>query len=162
MAPVYDFFFIGWPSVIDEFVAFCFRDVSLFCQLVHGSQALLLNVGGRTQAFMIGWRYQMLRCWIVTLSKVEGPHVWWSMRDLLHGVYSSHDERNTILACGAWKIFGPAAIDVVRDVGLSASDVRASKKAARAHGSKSDRCVEQIDRVDCCVLDEYLRILLCI
>ena len=66
------------------------------------------------------------------------------MWDLLHGVNSSEEERNTILACKAWKQFGPAAIDAVTDVGFSASDVRASKKALRAHGLKFDRCDEQM------------------
>ena len=81
---------------------------------------------------------------VLDRESVEGPHVWWGMRDLLHGVYSSQDERNTILPCKAWKNFGPAAFDAVTDVGLSASDVRASKKAARAHGLKSDHCVVQM------------------
>ena len=60
---------------------------------------------------------------------VEGPHVWLGIRDLLHGVYRSQDDRNTILACNAWSNFGPAAIDAVTDMGLPESDVRASKKA---------------------------------
>ena len=75
---------------------------------------------------------------------VDGPHVWWRIRDLLHGVYRCQDDRNTILACKAWNNFGPAAIDAVTDMGLPESDVRASKKAARAQGLKSDRRVEQM------------------
>ena len=75
---------------------------------------------------------------------VEGPHVWLGIRDVLHGVYISRDNRNTILACKAWSNFGPAAIDAVRDMGLPESDVCASKKAARPQGLKSDRRVGQM------------------
>ena len=81
---------------------------------------------------------------VLDRESVDGPHVWWRIRDLLHGVYSSQDERNTIWACKAWNNFGPAAIDTVTDLGLAASDVRASKKAARAQGLKSDRRVEKM------------------
>ena len=82
---------------------------------------------------------------VLDRESVAGPHVWWwSIRDLLHGVYRCQDDRNTILACKAWNNFGPAAIHAVTDMGLPESDVRTSKKAARAQGLKSDRRVEQM------------------